>query len=193
MAKIIVVEGADQLGKETQSRMLVAWLMSQGYKATRVEVPVRDHFTYPLIYKMLKNGWANSYPNLFQAIQHANRLAFQTFTLPKLERENDYVVFDRWTLSSIIYGDLTYADAEKTRERISKLRRADLTIVIHGKSFGKRGDDAYEADEVFQRIVNNRYVDWADAHLACAKVSNVGSRHEVHEKVIVAVRESGLI
>jgi len=52
---LIALEGADRVGKATQSTMLEEALNSRGIKATVEEIPYDDGVTHPEIYRMLKD------------------------------------------------------------------------------------------------------------------------------------------
>ena len=68
--KIIALEGADQVGKFTQSHLLLDELKRRGKKAVIVEVPIiKNKLSYSLIYWMLQNGIAKKVPTIFQAFQ----------------------------------------------------------------------------------------------------------------------------
>ena len=45
MAKIIVIEGTDGSGKETQSKKLEAYYTEQGYKVKRYSFPIYESAT----------------------------------------------------------------------------------------------------------------------------------------------------
>lgn len=157
MAKLVAICGPDKVGKETQSRMLTAKLRECGYKVALVEAPVRDAVTHYVIYKMLKNGSAKKFPNVFQYVQHLNKLIFQKFVMKDLDEENDFIVLDRWKLSAIIYGYATGADPVKTHQQCKSLRDPELTIVLSGRPHIERIDDTYEADKQLQSSVRFLY------------------------------------
>lgn len=165
MSKIIAIEGPDRVGKATQSRMLCDHITKElNKKATVVEVPVHDNATHRLIYWMLGNGLARKFPKVFQWLQVANRWIFQTTKLVELEHDYDYIIFDRWSCSTEVYG-AAEGILKETLERMSRILRApDFTIILLGKSHAHEAEDSYEADLALQRKVNDLYADWADEH-----------------------------
>jgi thymidylate kinase len=193
MAKLIVIEGPDKVGKETQSKLLTAYLKHNGHRATLVEVPFNDNFTHKAIYWMLRKGIAKSMPNLFQWTQYINKRIFQTYQLPELEADNDFVVLDRWALSAIVYGCAGGANPQWTRELCSRLRKPDLTIVLHGRSHIDRKDDVYEKDDTLQARVRVLYADHGKHDPDTVLVSCEGTRVNVHERVIEQVKKHGLL
>jgi len=194
MSKIIVLEGADRCGKATQSRMLCNYLNDRGKSAVLIEVPIWDRTTYGLIYWMLGNGLAKKLPKLFQWLQCINRWIFQTFTLISLEHRYDYVIFDRWSLSTSVYGRATGLSESYVDGLYEVLRRPDFTILLIGKSHRHVAEDAYERDHELQAAVRFIYRDWASRHSEDVHVANSErSKEEVHEEILAALNSKGLI
>lgn len=158
----IIVEGLDSLGKSLQTRRLVEHLENTGHKVARVKSPFDDGFTCPIIYWMLKNGLARRVPNVFQFVHFFNKVIFQLFVLPKLLRENDFIVFDRWSISMWAYGVMDGANATLTRWMLSCIAEPDFTVILDGVRHSRdRADDSYEADTNYQKRVRLMYVQWA--------------------------------
>ena len=191
MAKTIVVEGCDGMGKSTQVAMLVAHLRSAGKTVALVKAPVKDLFTYNIIYWMLKNGTATSFAHEFQMLQYLNKRLFQAFKLKKLERDNDYIVFDRWSLSAVVYGNASGVDSEQNAKIYDRLRKPDVTVVITGKLLSDHHEDKYESDTYLQRAVKKAYASWVwnqppgTAYI----VDNTGTPSRVHFKILNALKE----
>jgi len=161
MSKIVVIEGADRCGKATQSALLKDYVESKGLRATIVEVPIRSMFTYRIVYWMLRNGLAKKLPKLFQWFQFINRKVFQTFSLPHLEKFNDVIIMDRWSLSTIVYGASEGVSQDFTMKLAKKLKNPDHTIILLGPAFPHEAEDAYEADNLLQGRVRVGYSQWA--------------------------------
>lgn len=189
MAKLIAICGPDKVGKETQSRMLTASLREAGYKVALVEVPIRDAITHYVIYKMLKNGSAKKFPNLFQYVQHLNKKIFQEFVMKDLDEKNDFIVLDRWKLSATIYGYATGADPTKTQKQNNTLRDPELTIILSGQPHIERIDDVYEADKQLQSTVRFLYNQWAINNPDMCVIIDCNEQCSiVHEKIISALK-----
>ncbi len=187
--KIIALEGCDKVGKATQSNMLAHSLRRYGDKVALVEIPFRDEFTRPLIYWMLRNGKAKTYPNLFQFVQFLNKLMFQWTVLLWLRLTCAYVVLDRWSLSAIVYGDATGVNPTLNRLLYWLLESPDVTVVLHGTSFKRKSvDDVYEKDSALQLAVRRGYYDWVQEHPSDHElIDNQGTVDEVHERILDAV------
>lgn len=194
MSKIIVLEGADRCGKATQSRMLCNYLNDRGESAVLIEVPIWDRTTYSLIYWMLGNGLAKKLPKLFQWLQCLNRWIFQTFTLVQVEHRYDYVIFDRWSLSTSVYGRATGLSESYVDGLYEVLRRPDFTILLIGKSHRHVAEDVYERDHDLQAAVRFVYRDWASRHGSEAHVVDSElPKEDVHEEIIAVLKSKGLI
>lgn len=193
MSKLIVLEGPDRCGKATQSAALVQWIESMGYKASLVEIPVHDNMTHPIIYWMLRNGAAKKFPKLFQWLQFLNRKIFQTFKLPKLERNNDFIIMDRWSLSTVIYGIAEGVSKQFTEDLYYKLKIPDHTILLLGDSHMSAAEDSYEADSSLQQRVKSYYADWAQMHPTVSSVVDCSlSRQEVSRNIQKSLHRAGL-
>lgn len=184
MAKLIVVEGGDNLGKNTQTRMLVDYLHKIGFKATSREVPIKNGLTYDLVYIMLRNGLASKFPKLFQTIQFLNKFLFQ-FELKSLLKNNDYVILDRWSLSSVVYGVSSGIDRKFCERLYNWLIKPDFTIVLQGNKVSVKDEDVYEKNSALQIRVAQEYDSWVLAQKTgkAIRVSNKGTRTEVHGKI----------
>jgi len=193
MAKLIVIEGPDKVGKETQTKMLVEYLQSCGKRVIRVEVPVHDKLTHRLIYWMLKNGLAKKTPTLFQGIQYFNKKIFQMFKLPRLNEYYDYVIMDRWSLSSIVYGIAGGANSSLLVKLASFLKKPDATIILHGKPHIDRKDDLFESDDELQTKVRDMYWDLSLGREEYTLIPAGGTREEVHSGIVWALRVKNLL
>lgn len=187
-AKLIAFEGPDKTGKETQSKMAVEALRGAGARVERIEAPTKaTRWTHRLIYWMLRTGWAKRLPNSFQFVQTLNKLSFQLFHLPAIEARNDVVVFDRWGLSSVIYGTATGVSPRVVLWFYDRIKKADLTVVFVERSFRRSSteDDSYEKDSELQARVRGLYRDWAWSHSEDhVLVDNARSVEEVHREVM---------
>jgi len=161
MSKIIVIEGPDRVGKATQSLMLKNRLEAAGYTATIVEVPIKTNFAYHIVYWMLRNGLAKRLPKIFQWFQFFNRQVFQRRELPTLEAQYDYIIMDRWSLSTTIYGEAAGVPKDFTESLSRRLKKPFHTFILLGKSHRHKVEDVYEADSDLQQRVRKLYGEWA--------------------------------
>lgn len=183
-AKTFAVEGPDRVGKQTQTTMLVKRLQDEGNKVKLVEVPFNDQVSYRLIYWMLKNGLAKSLPNVFQFTQFLNKFFFQIFVLPFYLMFYDFVVFDRWALSAVVYGNVGGANTEMVGFLDKFLFEPAGMVVLTGKSHIQGDEDVYERDTSFQATVREYYSIVAGEQNACSKVNANQTREKVHSEIL---------
>jgi thymidylate kinase len=189
MSKIIVIEGPDRVGKATQCKLLCDYLIQCGKRATVVEVPIHDNFTHRAIYWMLENGLAKKLPRTFQLTQFLNRWTFQTFDLSKLDHDYDFVIFDRWSLSTSIYGQASGVGKSFVDLLYRQLRKPDFTIVLLGKSHEHDPEDVYEKDSQLQESVRQLYADWVNKHPKEAHVvHSERPRESIFTEIIVILK-----
>jgi thymidylate kinase len=191
--KIIAISGPDRIGKATQSKMLTEILNISGYKAVRIEVPVKN-FLHKHIYSMLRSGSAKTYPHFFQCLQTANRVVFQLFKLPKLLRENDYVILDRWSVSSWVYGLATGLSNRFVTTLLSLVKKPDYTIILNGPARVKETRDVYEADLDLQRRVRVYYDLYAlENEDSVTLINATQSKQDVFEQIVNVLKQQGLV
>jgi len=163
-AKVIALCGADHVGKSTQAKLLKTQLERNSIRTKIVHIPTDWSLTLLLHWLMLKTGLAVTFPRVFQLNAFLNKLAFQWFHLPYLRWRYDVIILDRWDLSSLVYGQASGLSAMFLAYTYLPLRRADLTIILDGEIRRVNDPDSYEADESFQRRVQEGYRKW---FLAC--------------------------
>jgi len=195
MAKLIVLEGPDKVGKSTHTKLLLEALHEEKWCAISIKVPIPGR-TSDLIYWMLRNYAATTFPNLFQFVQFLNKLLFQLFKLPRLMKQYNFVVLDRWKLSSIVYGDATSVHKGFNRWLNGLLSKPDLTIVMCERSFKRSStvDDSYEKDSDLQSRVREGYKVWALEHPSDhALISNDQPKQDVHDDIMAELIVRGIV
>jgi dTMP kinase len=189
MAKIIAIEGPDRTGKATQASLLKRNLESLGYKVLIVEVPIQDGVTYPLVYSMLGNGLAKKFPKIFQVLQVLNRRIFQDRLLLDLEHDNDFIIFDRWSLSTSVYGMASGLSSNFVDVLYRQLRKPDFTFVLLGGSHPHEAEDDYEKDGSLQSEVRKMYGEWVCQHLdESHAVDCTRPREAIAEEIMTVMR-----
>lgn len=200
-ALMVVIEGPDRLGKETQSKLLERALFpskpptGKWWSVKRVEVPFNDRVhpyfargaTYDEIYEMLRDGTARDFPVAFQALHAANRLHFQHNVLPNWPHD-DVFIFDRWNLSTRVYGTCDGVPPEVTNRLLKNIMEPDITFVFDGDPFPKEGLDSYERDNEFQRRVRTLYRELSDADPTCVRIDANRDQDVIHAEILEHVR-----
>lgn len=157
MAKIICFEGSDGLGKTTQANILKDILMNKDYRVKYYKLPSHGFFG-KIIQDMLKNGSAKKNPNIFQVINFFDKLFFQMSNL--LITNYDYIILDRWKMSSLTYGVADGANKKFLEILNHYLKEPNVTFVFTGDNFldGKAEKDCFELDRNLQKKVEHFYL-----------------------------------
>lgn len=198
---LIVIEGPDKVGKETQSKLLVESLQTRFYKTfegqitkkrvpisvVREEIPYRDGITHTKIYDMLKSGEAVDHPDAFQTLQVANRMIWQKTVLTNMSMRKDVIILDRWNISSWVYGRASGCSEKMLDCLLRDIVKPDIVFVFDGDPFitPEREDDSYERNKVFMAKVRRQYQRWASKNPGVAvKVEANRPKDVVQEKLV---------
>lgn len=164
---IIAFEGLDQSGKQTQAEMLRDRLREDGHKSRLVSFP--DYATS--IGEELARALAGEReygPDVMQLLYVANRYE-RTADLQRWIDGGLILVSDRYTASSIAYGEAFGLDAAWLVDMQKFLPPAALTIFldINPETAVERkaaGRDRYERDLAMQQRVRESYKRQASEH-----------------------------
>lgn len=199
---LVVIEGPDKVGKETQTKMLVEALSTRiartvvakgpldkprNLKVASEEIPYDDGNTHTQLYKMLKNGDAVTHPEAFQTFQAANRMIWQKDVLPRLASRYDVIVLDRWNISSWVYGRAGGCSDAMLECVLEPIIEPDLVFVFDGEPFHtpERTDDSYEANKALMQRVREGYRRWARENSDMAVAINANRpREAVNEELV---------
>src|SRR5262245_8810832 len=157
---LIVFEGLDQSGKQTQAELLRDWLKKEGHKARLVSFPDYGTSIGEEIARALQ-GEREYGPDVMQLLYVANRYERK----PDLVRWIDgglILVCDRYLASSIAYGEAQGLDPAWLVEIQKFLPQPSLTILldiapetaIQRKAVDR---DRYERDLAMQHRVRESY------------------------------------
>lgn len=165
---IVVIEGMDASGKQTQSKRL-----AEALKATRFSFPNYSSTTGRAIEAHLKKQWVAQGtpgfgvhelldPMVFQCLQTVNRLEL----LPEIIAANQrgHIVFDRYFQSAMVYGALDGLDRDWLQiVQRAPMPPADLNILIDipvEVGFKRRPErrDRYEANRDYLEKVRTEYL-----------------------------------
>lgn len=151
MGKIIVIEGTDCSGKETQSKLLEKRLNDSGKKCIRFEFPMYDTPTGKIVggsylgkeeigNSVFPEGAVNVSPMVVSLYYAADR----KYNLPKIEeylKKDYYVLLDRYTTSNMAHQGSKIKDKDerfvmyqwihKLEYWLLQLPKPDMTIFLH--------------------------------------------------------------
>jgi dTMP kinase len=157
---LIVFEGLDQSGKQTQAELLRDWLKQEGHRARLVSFPDYGTSIGEEIARALQ-GERDYGPEVMQLLYVANRYERK----PDLQRWIDgglILVCDRYLASSIAYGEAQGLDPAWLAEIQKFLPRPSLTFMldIEPETAVQRkavDRDRYERDLEMQMRVRDSY------------------------------------
>lgn len=145
MGEIIVIEGTDGSGKETQSKLLLNRLVDNGYKCRRISYPAYNSWSSTLVQHYLNGDMGNDItkhsPYAIASIYASDRYIDYTQNWKSFyEQDNSIIIADRYTLSNQAFQSLyfnKYDDIIKFSEWCSDyehnllgIPRASKTIVL---------------------------------------------------------------
>lgn len=186
MAKIIVIEGTDGSGKETQSKKLEKHYLEKGYKVKRYSFPVYESATgkivggpflgKPEIMNTFFEETSSHVDPLVSSLYYAadRRYNFLNEIEKELEK-NDIVILDRYTTSNMGF-QVAKAKTDEEREKILRfinvleyglceLPVPDLVLFLHMPfeaatelRKGREFSDGNEADLEYQKHSEDTYL-----------------------------------
>lgn|SRR5574338_100113 len=159
MTKVIVFDGPDGVGKSTQAKLLAKKLPKASYHSSPFTNDFDGGYTYSLIKENLKNGLCLREPETFQKLFHDNRNMWIRETYSYAVRYDNFIIIDRWCLSTFIYGIISCID----KENLKKLVKTDLNVDLQF-IFQHEEEKAFaNPTDVFERMnfeVHGRYNDY---------------------------------
>jgi dTMP kinase len=187
--RLVVFEGLDQSGKQTQAEALAAVLRNRGYRVECISFPDYGTAIGEEIARALA-GEREYNPDVMQLLYVANRFEWK----PRIEkwlREGTLVLSDRYLASSIAYGETQGLDAEWLRQIQTPLPQPDLTILLDitpdvavtRKAVGR---DRYERDLALLGRVRDSYARQA-AQSGWVRIDAERERSRVAQDVAAAV------
>ncbi len=149
--KLIVIEGTDCSGKNTQSILLVKKLVAMGLKAVNLSFPMYDSSTGKIVggpllgRKEFGPSWfPEGYTHVDPKISGLYYAADRKYNFSKIEKylqEGYYVVLDRYVSSNMAHQGSKIEDdderfnffrwIDKLEYWLLELPKADLTIFLH--------------------------------------------------------------
>ena len=192
--KIIVIEGTDCSGKETQSKKLIQDLKQNGYKCQQFSFPMYDTPTGKIIggpYLGKENiceGWfKEGAPNVDSKVSSLYYAADRLYNIEKINNlldQNVNVILDRYVYSNMAHqgGKLDskenrikiYEWIEKLEFDFLNLPQADIRIFLHmptekGEELKKSRSkleslDQNERDLNYLKKAENAYLEVADVY-----------------------------
>lgn len=211
--KIIVIEGTDCSGKETQSKIIETKLKKQGYKCVHFGFPMYDTPTGKIVGDCYLGRNGNSFfdegaINLNPYIASLYYAADRKYNIDKiLEYYNDgyFVILDRYTTSNMAHQGSKIIDKDERfymYQWIDKLEfwllglpKPDKTIFLHMpykfslKLEKERNSlDEHEKDEDYLRRSEEAYIELSELYgwdrVECVVDNKIKSLDEINNEIM---------
>lgn len=129
LMSLIVIEGLDGAGSSTQVNLLIEYLKSIGKKVDFMHFPnYEEKYTGELISKYLRGEFANINQNIIYYLYAINRYLCLTDLEQKLEN-NDYVILDRYVISSMAYQGINIKNIVEEDFKNNKLIKEKISYI----------------------------------------------------------------
>ncbi len=163
MGKFITIYGVNNIGKTTQTKLLAERLTQDGYKVKTLKYPIYTaEPTGPRISSILRD---KAEPDIsqehFQLLYCLNRFDTES-QLKQLIQENDIVIAEDYTYTSVAWGSAQGASKEWLKTVNSPLLEPDFTLMLDGDrglgsiEKGHRHEDnnqlAQKVKKIFQEL-----------------------------------------
>ncbi len=149
--KLIVIEGTDCSGKETQTKMLMDKLIAEGYNVTNFSFPMYDTPTGKIVggpylgKEYICEGWfPETAPNVDPKVSSLYYAADRKYNCPKIKEElakGNNVILDRYTFSNMAHqGGKIFDEVERNNMydwldnlefKLLNLPKPDICIFLH--------------------------------------------------------------
>lgn len=183
---IIVLEGADQAGKKTQTRLLASALKTLKLKTRVFSFP--DYST-PIGKEIRRylDGKANLPPEVVHCLLSANRWE-KLDEIQKAEQKNSVLIMNRYYQSNLVYGVVNGMSLAWLEKLDAGLPKADLVIVLdvsQKEAFRRKKSrrDQFEKGKNFQKKISNAYRMMAKKK-RWKLVNASKSKIEVHKEIL---------
>lgn len=195
--KLVVIEGMDGAGTTTQTKMLVSYLVSSGFSVLDSREPTDSRIgqeSRRLLAMPIENE-----PDLLVTLAlcfAADRMQHVHEKLKPGLRAHDFVVLDRFVLSSMVYQGL-HLPSSFVKEINSFALKPDLTIVLdldskialERLSSRSAHKDFYESPTLLSKI-RSRYLHFANENpLQTVLIDAQSEVDHVHAQIAQVVRE----
>ena len=214
MGKIIVIEGIEGSGKETQSKLLVETLNEMGIKAIEFSFPMYETPTAKIFKDCLlnKNGYfKEGYEALDPELVCLYTAADRKYNIKEIEKylEDDYiVVINRYTSSNMANQGSKYNDSEdrfymyqwidKLEYWLLKLPKPDYTILLNMPyKYNNQLSFNLTKETSKEEKVLQAYMELAGLYnwdvIDCIVDSKEKSISDIHNEILELLKNKGII
>ncbi|XP_055628055.1 uncharacterized protein LOC129769669 [Toxorhynchites rutilus septentrionalis] len=152
---LIALEGCDRVGKTTQCKKIVEFLMNSGRKAKFINFPDRSTQCGALINSYLTNK-DNFTDEMIHLLFTLNRWEAKT-QMENLLRSGTSLIVDRYSYSGVAFSSAKGLDIGWCKTPEAGLLKPDLVILLtlSAEAMGKRGgfgNERYEVPELQKKV-----------------------------------------
>ena len=213
--KIIVIEGTDCSGKETQSKLIEEKLKKEGNKVLRISFPAYNSPTGKIIEGPYLGKSMNTYfdegptnvdPKVISMYYAADRL----YNLKDINENLDYIIFDRYVESNMAHQGSKIDNIEERKElynfinkleyKLLKLPKPDITIFLHVPyeyvkrlKENRKQLDEHEKDDKFSKKSIDTYLELTNLYnwnkIECIKNNNLRSIEDINEEIMNIIKD----
>ena len=214
MGKIIVIEGIEGSGKETQSKLLVEALNKMGIKSIEFSFPMYDTPTGKIFKEYFLNNnnyFQEGYENLDPELVCLYTAADRKYNINKINKylSDDYiVVINRYTSSNMANQGSKYEDSEdrfymyqwidKLEYWLLKLPKPDYTILLNMPyKYNKQISFDLSLEKSKEERVLQAYLELAGLYnwdvIDCVLDNKEKTIDEIHKEIIELLKNKGII
>ena len=213
--KIIVIEGTDCSGKETQSKLIEEKLKKEGKKVLRISFPAYDSPTGKIIEGPYLGKSMNTYfdegptnvdPKVISLYYAADRL----YNLKDIDKNVDYIIFDRYVESNMAHQGSKIDNIEERKElysfineleyKLLQLPKPDITIFLHVPfeyvkklKENRKQLDEHEKDDKFSKKSIDTYLELTNLYnwnkIECVKDNNLRSIEDINKEIMKIIKD----
>ena len=213
MGKIIVIEGIEGSGKETQSKLLVEALNKMGIKSIEFSFPMYDTPTGKIFKEYFLNNnnyFQEGYENLDPELVCLYTAADRKYNINKINKylSDDYiVVINRYTSSNMANQGSKYEDSEdrfymyqwidKLEYWLLKLPKPDYTILLNMPyKYNKQISFDFLKEEKDSKVLR-AYKELSELYnwdvIDCVFDNKKKTIDEIHKEIIELLKSKGII
>lgn len=213
MGKLIVFEGTDCSGKETQTNLIVERLQSKGFKVKKFSYP--DYSTPtgkiiagPYLAKFGEPYFPEGATNVDPVVASLYYIADRYYNKNKIEdalKENDFVILDRYSFSNLAYQGGKIKDKSEQEKffndmfelEFNKLgiRKPDYTFFLYMptdyavtlRKGREEKADQHEADIPYLKTIEKTYLSLAKKYefikINCVKNEKIKTIFEINDEI----------
>ncbi len=189
VGKLIVIYGANNLGKSTQVEMLERALHDLQIPVKRIKYPIYDlEPTGPLINSIIRGGGSMPEEEL-QRTYVQNRRDYEP-ELERLLRDGTSVIAEDYNGTGIAWGLVRGVPLERLEKMNDGLRKEDIAILLKGERFetGREAGHRNETDDALWQKANENHLMLGERY-GWQHVNANRERKVVHDEIMGIVRK----